>query len=142
MSAELTRTEIETLIRTTAAGALTDADIAKGAAHIAEDAVFYPTMGEAGDREDLIGTVERFHRAFPTLEVDVADIVYDRDREAVTVRFAIQGTQANQFGEVPPTGNAVEVQGIAHATLDGEDVTECRVVFDRLGLLQDLGVVG
>lgn len=139
MSAELTRTEVETLIRTTVAGTVSDADIA---AHVADDAVYYPTTGEAGDRDDLIGTVERFHRAFPDLEVDVADVVYDRERGEVTVRFVVRGTQAHQFGEVPPTDNAIDVQGIAHATLDGEEVTECRVVFDRLGLLQDLGVVG
>jgi steroid delta-isomerase-like uncharacterized protein len=49
---------------------------------------------------------EMMRRAFPDLRADIEDIVADRDKVAVRVRF--RGTHAGEFLGFPATGRTVE----------------------------------
>ena len=62
--------------------------------------------GPQHGRETWRQGFELMRRAFPDLRADIEDIVADRDKVAVRVRF--RGTHAGEFLGFPATGRTVE----------------------------------
>jgi predicted ester cyclase len=77
--------------------------------------------------------------AFPDLQFMLDDLLADRDR--VVARFTARGTQTGVFQDIPATGSAATVSGIAIYRLAGGMVVEQWLEYDQLGLLQQLGVI-
>jgi hypothetical protein len=77
--------------------------------------------------------------SFPDLRYRIVDLVVSGDRAAVRWRAA--GTQAGEFGPVPPTGRVVSYSGATFLRFDAEgriaDVWSTNELFQ---LLQQLGV--
>jgi predicted ester cyclase len=94
-------------------------------------------VGPAGPRRNVANRLT----GFPDLRVTVEDVVADRDRVAIRVRW--RGTHTGLYSGVEPTGRAVEVSAIAiwRFAADGKAV-ENWTVQDQFGLLQQVGYIG
>jgi steroid delta-isomerase-like uncharacterized protein len=93
-----------------------------------------PLTGPEGYRQ----VVTAFRTAFPDLTTQVEEIAADGERVIVVIQA--RGTHEGDLFGVPPTGNSVSwpvvhVMGVR----DGQIVSDW-VIFDRLGLMAQLGV--
>ncbi|MEF8785480.1 MAG: ester cyclase [Haloarculaceae archaeon] len=103
---------------------------------------YYRSSNELGSRQDLKDDVRMFLRAFPDLEATILDVFADdEDENLVTLRYEIEGTHAGTFETIPPTDQHVRAKGIGIARFDDEEVVEFSLVFDNLGMLEDLGLI-
>lgn len=106
------------------------------------DLDYYRSSDERLGREALKEDIRMFLSAFPDLEATVEEVLADHpDGDAVALRYRIEGTHAGTFENIPPTDEYVEAQGIAMANFEGDEIVEFSLVFDNLGMLQDLGLV-
>jgi steroid delta-isomerase-like uncharacterized protein len=91
--------------------------------------------GVAGAKEE----VGLYIAAFPDMRVSVDDLIAEDDR--VVVRATLRGTHAGAFAGIPATGKAVTVPAMqAFRLVDGR-IAEAWLSIDRLGMLQQLGVM-
>jgi steroid delta-isomerase-like uncharacterized protein len=92
-------------------------------------------IGRAGFRQ----FVNAVRTAFPDLQFTIEDIVTEGDK--VCVRYVGRGTQRGEFAGLPASGKAVEFTGIdIFRIVDGQFAEEW-LMYDQLGLLQQLGAI-
>jgi predicted ester cyclase len=72
--------------------------------------------------------------AVPDARYVVDDLIAEGDR--VVVRWRMLGTHEGAFGDIPPTGRAITLEGIAVYRLDAGKLVERWVVSDVYGLLR------
>jgi steroid delta-isomerase-like uncharacterized protein len=108
--------------------------------HFAEDLVYHRSSGERAGRGDLASDIEMFHTAFPDLSGTVDRVVTAGER--VSFIYHLKGTHEGEFEGIPPTRREMEAKGAAIARVSGDRITEYRIVFDNLGMLEQLGVLG
>jgi steroid delta-isomerase-like uncharacterized protein len=77
--------------------------------------------------------------ATPDLRVQIEDIVAEGDR--VVVRWAYEGTHLGTLIGIPPTGKRFRISGISICRLAEGKIAEDWDEADRLGLMQQLGVI-
>jgi steroid delta-isomerase-like uncharacterized protein len=82
---------------------------------------------------------QQYLTAFPDLQLTIEDQLAEDDR--VATRFTARGTHRGPFLGVPPTGQPFVVGGIAVDRFASGKLVESWLTYDRLGLLQQLGVV-
>jgi steroid delta-isomerase-like uncharacterized protein len=107
----------------------------------ADDVVLHSPAGREPlrGRETLKGFIGKLHTAFPDLRVSVEDLVAAGDR--VVTRCTTRGTQDGDYFGTPPTGNAVTMSEVQiYRIVDGR-IVELWLLFDVLGVLQQLGVI-
>jgi steroid delta-isomerase-like uncharacterized protein len=71
--------------------------------------------------------------AVPDARYVVDDVIAEGDR--VVVRWRMLGTHERAFGDIPPTGRAITLKGVAVYRLEGGQLVERWVVSDVYGLL-------
>jgi len=110
------------------------------------DEVFDPNVvdhfappGTPGGLEGARQTLGMFLSAFPDLHFTVEDMIAEGDR--VVARATMSGTQQGPFMGIPPTGKHVTITGIDINRFVGGKSVEHWVEMDRLGLMQQLGVI-
>lgn len=104
--------------------------------------VRYQSSSESGSTEEMKADARMFLRAFPDLQATILDVFTDSDdEEVVTIRYEIAGTHSEAYETIPPTRQEVRTNGIGIAEFDGDDIAQLNVVFDNLGLLQNIGVL-
>jgi predicted ester cyclase len=59
----------------------------------------------------------------------------------VDVRFTLRGTHGGELMGVPSTGKPISVGGIDINRIAGGKIAERWAVLDRMGLMQQLGVI-
>lgn len=97
-----------------------------------------PGLGESGPRGVLAWHGER-RAAFPDLRYKIVDLLVDGERAAIHWRAA--GTQAGQFGPVPPTGQVVSYSGATFLRFDADGkISDVWSVNELFQVLQQLGV--
>ncbi|MFD2765594.1 ester cyclase [Micromonospora eburnea] len=102
---------------------------------VAEDC---PGLGGTGPAGTLAWHRER-RAAFPDLRYKIVDVVASGDRVALHWRAA--GTQAGQFGPVPPTGQVVSYSGATFLRFDDNGrIVDVWSVNELFQVLQQLGV--
>jgi predicted ester cyclase len=74
-----------------------------------------------------------------TLYVTIEDMIAEGDK--VVVRMTMRGTQQGALGGIPPTGKQVAVSTIDIVRIEGGKIAEEWGIDDRLGMLQQLGLV-
>ena len=80
-----------------------------------------------------------YRAAFPDIHVQIAD-QFTEDEKVLT-RITIQGTHQGHFMGIAPTNKKIEVGALVVTRFkDGQNV-EGWAEMDRLGLMQQLGVV-
>ena len=77
--------------------------------------------------------------AIPDLRVPIEDMVAEGDK--VVVRWTAEGTQRGELLGIPPTGKRLRFSGISIYRLAEGKVAEVWEQFDRLGLMQQHGVI-
>jgi predicted ester cyclase len=76
---------------------------------------------------------------FPDLHITIEDMIAEGDK--VVIRFTTHGTQQGALGSIPPTGKQVAVSTIEITRMAGGKIVEDWGLDDRLGMLQQLGLV-
>lgn len=82
---------------------------------------------------------EQLRATFPDVHYQIEEIIAADDR--VTVRWRARGThQGALWGQIPPTGKAVEWPGIHVVRVEGGKIVEVWAVANQALILQQLGV--
>jgi steroid delta-isomerase-like uncharacterized protein len=95
-------------------------------------------MPESG-REGLKKHVTAYRAALPDLTFTVEDIMADANK--VIVRWTARGTQKGPLLGIPPTGKETTVSGTSVIRIARGKVAEQWVIWDTLGMMQQLGVI-
>jgi len=95
----------------------------------------FGTMGAAGFQE----TIFELTKTFPDAQWEVKEIIADGNKVIVKQKFS--GTHKNQFQNIPPTHKTVSVDGIVTYEFKNDKIIGSQVQTDRLGFLQQLGVL-
>jgi steroid delta-isomerase-like uncharacterized protein len=114
-------------------------DLAVAEEIVAPDAVFHIPGGELIGPEGIGGLVTLLRSAFPDATFPMEDVAVDGD--TVVVRWTMRGTSQGEFQGIPPTGEPVELRGVAFLTIENGQIVEDWVIYDQLGLLQQLGAM-
>jgi steroid delta-isomerase-like uncharacterized protein len=77
--------------------------------------------------------------AFPDIQYHIEDLFGEDDK--VVIRWQLRGTHTQPFNGLPATGKKVANDGVAIFTLKDGKVTKAQLQTDRLGFLQEMGVL-
>jgi predicted ester cyclase len=77
--------------------------------------------------------------AFPDMRVPIEDVVAEGDK--VAVRWALEATHQGAFLGILPTGKRIRMNGISILRPADGKIAEQWEQSDRMGLLQQLGVI-
>lgn len=80
-----------------------------------------------------------YKTAFPNKTLKIDDILATEDK--VVVRWTAQGTHKGDLQDIPPTGKNFKIHGISIYTMSNGKISSINQVWDRLGLLEQIGVV-
>lgn len=106
---------------------------------VAEDHIDHDDNGDDIGRDHLVQAILAYRAAFPDMRMSFDDQIADGDK--VVTRWTANGTHQGQLDAIPATGRLARISGIfIHQLTDGE-ITQTWTSFDRLGLLQQLGVI-
>ena len=106
---------------------------------VAEDHIDHDDNGDDIGRDHLAQAILAYRAAFPDMRMSFDDQIADGGK--VVTRWTASGTHQGQLDAIPATGRVARISGIfIHQLTDGE-ITESWTSFDRLGLLQQLGVI-
>ena len=94
--------------------------------------------GGARGPEGMKRVAETFVGAFPDLQVSLNDEFSSGDK--VVTRWTSMGTHQGELMGIAPTGNRVEVTAVGIWRVAEGKIAEAWVVFDALGMMQQLGV--
>ncbi len=98
-----------------------------------------PGSPEPLDRAGHRHFLTTFYAACPDLSHTVEDMIVEGDR--VATRATDRGTQRGELLDIPPTGKSFTITGINIVRIADGRIVEEWVVFDQLGLMQQLGVI-
>ena len=98
-----------------------------------------PQPGISPDREGVKQFVTAYQSAFPDVHVRVEDQVAEGDK--VVTRFSAHATHQGELMGIPATGKEINITGIGLFRVEGGQIVEGWTEFDRMGMMQQLGVV-
>jgi len=84
-------------------------------------------------------TISLYRNAFPDLQFKVNEMI--AADQFVTTRYTATGTHQGELNGIAPTNKTLSVDGIAINRLSRGKIVETWVIWDALGLMQQLGVV-
>jgi steroid delta-isomerase-like uncharacterized protein len=90
-------------------------------------------------REDLLQALNMYKGAFSDQKYTIIDQVAEGNR--VTTRTTWEATHSGDYESLPATGKRVLVSGIAISRIEDGRIVERWLEIDRLGWLQQLGIV-
>ncbi len=107
---------------------------------VAQDYIDHAALpGQAPGLEGAKQKWAMFIAATPDMRVLIEDMVAEGDK--VVARWTYEGTHHGELLGIPPTGKRFRTSGISIYRLAKGKVAEVWEEFDRLGMLQQLGVV-
>jgi steroid delta-isomerase-like uncharacterized protein len=106
---------------------------------IATNVVVHHPQASATGLDVYKQSMAMFHGAFPDLHFAIEDQVAAGDR--VVVRWTMTGTQRGAYQGQAPSGRKVAVVGVSLFRLAAGRVQEIWVSMDRLGFMQQLGML-
>jgi len=92
-------------------------------------------VGPEGTKQAIAIMLE----GFPDLHISIEDMIAEGDK--VVIRFTTHGTQQGKLGGIPPTGKQVAVPTIEITRIADGKIAEDWGLDDRMGMLQQLGLV-
>ena len=95
--------------------------------------------GRRSGVEGARAEVGAFLRAFPDMRVSTDQLIAEAD--TVVYRGRVSGTHTGDFFGIPATGKPFSVWVWQTFRLEGDKIAEAWLHIDRLGMLQQLGVV-
>ncbi len=103
------------------------------------DHSFSPALGLAAGREGIRQYINMVRTGFPDVDLKVQQIV--AEGEMVAARSVGRGTHTGEFMGIAPTGNQVTWTETHIVRMVNGQVTEHWADADRLGMMQQLGVI-
>ena len=103
------------------------------------DHTFIPELGLTPGREGIRQFISMLRAAFPDIDIKVQDVIAEGDK--VVVRNSAQGTQQGEFMGIPPSRKHASWSEIHIVRIADGKIVEHWANVDRLGMLQQLGVV-
>jgi predicted ester cyclase len=131
--------EGQTVIQRILEGAFNQGDLALIDGLVAPEAGAHNGRSARADRRELKELVVGLRAAFPDLHCTVEDEI--RAGSRVAAQCTLRGTHQGMLMGNRPTGRTVRVKGMIHARLAGDRIAEFRILVDRFGMLQQLGLV-
>ncbi len=92
------------------------------------------------DKDGARAAMQALLNAFPGFQSEVHMSLVSTDCRYVTYYWTSSGTFTGAFGDMQPTGNAWTVSGINIAEVDSGEIVQEWNTFDRLTLMNQLGV--
>ncbi len=89
--------------------------------------------------EGVKQTVTLYRNAFPDLQLSIDQLI-EAD-QFITTRFTSRGTHRGELLGIAPTKRTIRVEGIVIHRISRGNIAEAWVLWDALGLRQQLGVV-
>jgi len=83
--------------------------------------------------------VQQFLTAFPDVQITIKDLIAEGDK--VVARLYATATNTGPFAGQPPTGKKVEIHSIRIYRIADNKIVETWAMQDRLGLMEQLGLV-
>jgi len=83
--------------------------------------------------------VQQFLTAFSDVQITIEDLIAEGDK--VVARLYGTATNTGSFAGKPPTGNKVEIHSIRIYRIADNKIVETWAMQDRLGLMEQLGLV-
>ena len=83
--------------------------------------------------------INMIRTGMPDCHMAMEDIIAEGDK--VVHRFTLRGTHTGQFGEIPPTGNKIEITGTVTSRFAGGKEAESWMNSDNLTMFQQMGVI-
>jgi len=112
------------------------ADMIIGPEHIHHDPAS-PGVGKGPDgQKQVIGL---YRNAFPDLQFKIDDII--EGDSSLTTRYTATGTHKGELWGIAPTNKTVKVEGVVINRISRGRIVETWVMWDALGLMQQLGAV-
>lgn len=93
----------------------------------------------AGTREQFRQTAQAIFAGFSDMEVIIDDLIAEGDK--VVKKWTSRSVHTGEFMGIPPTGKAMEITGTTVYRIAGGKIVECWSNADRMGMLQQLGVI-
>ena len=121
------------------------AELNKGNAAVLDELLDANCIFRAAGIEDIRGTegvkqrVNTALSAFPDYRAEIYDVLAEGDK--VMVRLTEKGTHEGELMGIAPTGEKVKAWAMVVVRIVGGKVVESWALGDRLGLLQNLGVI-
>lgn len=100
---------------------------------------FYGFAPQTLDLQDYQQFTTWSFAVFPDLQFIIEDLIAEGDK--VTTRFTEQGTQHGAMLGMPPTGKQATWTGMCISRFANGKIVEVWGEFDRLGMLQQLGLI-
>ena len=101
---------------------------------------------DPAEEGDIVGIeahkqrLSRYREAMPDMRFSIEDQVASRDR--VVTRWIVRGTNTGELQGMPPTGRAIEVDGITIDRFDAVGrICESWDHWDNFGFMQQLGMI-
>lgn len=104
------------------------------------EVVGVPTARETADMEGHREFIATMLEAFPDVhyEYDTDEII--ADETGVAAAWTATGTHEGELMGIEPTGKEVSARGVMLAHFEDDKIERIEVVYDELGMLQQLGV--
>ncbi|MFZ0532193.1 MAG: ester cyclase [Anaerolineales bacterium] len=83
--------------------------------------------------------IAMLRNAFPDFRCTLEDEIQQGDKLAA--HWTMRGTHTGLFMGNPPTGRAVEAQGVIFARTENDRIVEDWTLVDEMGILQQLGLI-
>lgn len=107
--------------------------------YIADNMVNHDTANPVQGLEGFVQFFSTFRAGFPDMRNTIEDIIAEGDK--VVMRITVHATHTGTFMGIPPTGRETTVTGIDILRFENGKVVEHWAEFDRLSLMQQLGVI-
>lgn len=140
MGTDHTVSDIEELVESGFSATMDEGQVDAIDEYFSESMEYHRSSGELAGRRELREDIEMFHSAFPDLQANIVQIMSQKNK--VSFVYNVAGTHEGEFEGIPPTGQKMEAKGATIVRVDGDAIVEYRLVFDNLGMLEQLGVLG
>lgn len=98
-----------------------------------------PNRQEATRGPEEIGRyVAEIRTGYPDFKLEINEAIAEGDRLAID--WTVTGTHKGEFLGIPATGKRINIRGMSLERIESGKIVEDRVYFDRLTMLQQLGV--
>jgi steroid delta-isomerase-like uncharacterized protein len=102
-------------------------------------ALHFPGRSSPVDQADLQQFALEMQIAFPDWHVQIENLAAEGDD--VIVRSTVTGTHRGVFQGIPATGKRVSFRGLDLFRLRDGKIVEQRTIFDRMAMLEQLGLM-
>jgi steroid delta-isomerase-like uncharacterized protein len=106
---------------------------------LVKDFIFRRVVGDLKGHEALKTYITAVRAAFPDLHFTIEDQVAERDK--IISVWTMTGTHKGEFMGIAPTDKKIRLQGTSMACVDEGKMMFCQTYWDRLFLMQQLGVI-